>query len=556
MTDTRYIKSTKFAALFLLSSTLMLWSGLSVIAQTESAASSQFRPGSTSQIQPASGIFTTRPRPPRPQSLQRQPGTPGTRGPAENSKPQTLEGIEKDEQQQHLQYDGLPVASIEFKGNSFLTGERLYGTIKTRVDRSFDTTIVQEDVRSLYGTGLIRDVRLLVKRSKTGLHLTFEIFERPTIATVRFIGNRMYLDKKLTKETDLKAGDALDLFSIEDATRKIEELYHDNGFPKAHVSVLEGLKPGERDVVFYISEGPREKIAAIEVVGNDPHLAQDARLLTLFQSKARLSNWIIGGDYIPSKVESDMEKLVAYYRNLGYFQATVGRQVDYDSSGHWVTLRFIINEGPRYRITNVRIDGNHHVSTESLSKLVSTSIGDYFLRGELNNDLESIRDLYGKLGYIYSKVSTDIRFRETPGELEIVFAVDEGEQFKIGEIDVHISGISPHTKNSVVLNRLSIIPGDLASNQEMRSSERRLRHSSLFNDGAMMGSPPTIVVRTEEIQTKPESPRLPPAPNPKSATEPITNAIRGQSPEAGLNQIDRTSAFPLPQPFAPRIPNN
>ena len=251
-----------------------------------------------------------------------------------------------------------------------------------------------------------------------------------------------------------------------------------------------------------------------------------------------------------------MEKLVAYYRNLGYFQATVGRQVDYDSSGHWVTLRFIINEGPRYRITNVRIDGNHHVSTESLSKLVSTSIGDYFLRGELNNDLESIRDLYGKLGYIYSKVSTDIRFRETPGELEIVFAVDEGEQFKIGEIDVHISGISPHTKNSVVLNRLSIIPGDLASNQEMRSSERRLRHSSLFNDGAMMGSPPTIVVRTEEIQTKPESPRLPPAPNPKSATEPITNAIRGQSPEAGLNQIDRTSAFPLPQPFAPRIPNN
>lgn len=515
-----------------------------------------FRPGSTGQVQPASGIFPGATRSPRPNSLNRQPGTPGMRGPAQNSTPQTSEQMKQEEEQQHLQYEGLPVASIEFKGNQFLTGERLYGTIKTRIDRSFDAAIVQEDVRALYGTGLIRDVRLLVKKSNLGLHLTFEVFERPTIATVRYIGNRMYLDKKLTKETNLKAGDALDLFTIEDATRKIQELYHDHGFPKAHVSVLEGLKPGERDVVFYINEGPREKIAAIEVVGNDPHLAQDARLLTLFESKAKLSNWIIGGDYIPSKVESDMAKLIGYYRNLGYFQATVGRQIDYDDSGHWVTLRFIVNEGPRYRITSMRVEGNQKVSNASLNKLVSIQPGDYFLRGQLNNDIDALRDLYGKLGYIYSQVTPDIRFQENPGELEVVFDIDEGEQFKVGEIDVHISGISPHTKNSVVLNRLSLIPGYLASNQEVRSSERRLRHSSLFNDGAMMGSPPTIVVRTEEIQTETEESGLPPAPNPKAATDPAQNTIRGQSPMFNSGpQIDRTSAFPLPQAMAPRVTN-
>tara|TARA_B100000945_G_scaffold256489_1_gene213914 strand:- start:287 stop:1957 length:1671 start_codon:yes stop_codon:yes gene_type:complete len=555
MTYTRLIKTYVFTARIALSFFMLCWYTSQLIAQNNVPTQPLFRPGSTGQVQPAGGLLSVGSNPPRAQSLSRQPGTPGTRGPAQKSNPQTIEDIKKEEQQQHLQYNGLPVASIEFKGNSFLTGERLYDTIKTRIDRSFDSVIVQEDVRSLYGTGLIRDVQLLIKKSKLGLHLTFEIFERPTIATVRFIGNRMYLDKKLTKETDLKSGDALDLFSIEDATRKIEELYHENGFPKAHVKVLEGLKPGERNVVFYISEGPREKIAAVEVVGNDPYLAQDARLLTLFESKARLSNWIIGGDYIPSKVENDMEKLVTYYRNLGYFQATVGRQIDYDDSGHWVTLRFIVNEGPRYRITNVRIEGNKQVSKDLLSKLITISSGDYFLRNQLGNDLESIKDLYGKLGYIYSKVNTDIRFRETPGELEIVFEVDEGEQFKVGEIAVHIAGISPHTKNSVILNRLSLIPGDLASNQEMRSSERRLRHSSLFNDGAMMGSPPTIVVRTEEIKTQPKKPGLPPAPNPKSATEPTTNTIRGQSPVfSRYEPVNRTSAYPLPQ-FIQRISN-
>ena len=114
-------------------------------------------------------------------------------------------------------------------------------------------------------------MRLLIKQSTSGC-TTFELFERPTIATVRYIGNRMYLDKKLTKETDLKAGDALDLFSIEDAKRKIDELYTNT--IQSHVSVLEGLQPGERNA-FYVNEGPREKIAAIQVVGNNPHLAQD-----------------------------------------------------------------------------------------------------------------------------------------------------------------------------------------------------------------------------------------------------------------------------------------
>ncbi len=548
MTPTQLTGNHVFTARIVVSYLAILCLTSPLFAQTDEP----FRPGSTSEVQPASGLLPAGARSPRPQSLNRQPGTPGVRGPARNSNPQTMDELKQEEEQQHLKYHGSPIASIEFKGNKFLTDERLYGTIKSRIDRSFDSAIVQQDVRALYGTGLIRDVRLLVKQSNLGLHLTFEIFERPTIASVRFIGNRWYLDKKLTKETDLRAGDALDLFSIEDATRKIKELYHEHGFPKAHVEVLEGLKPGERDVLFYISEGPKEKIAAIEVVGNNPQLAQDARLLTLFESKARLSNWLVGGDYIPSRIESDMEKLVAYYRNLGYFQATVGRQIDYDDSGHWVTLRFIVNEGPRYRITSLRVEGNEQVSKQSIQELIATNNNDFFLRGQLNGDVESIRDLYGKLGYIYSKISADIRFQETPGELEVVFNIDEGEQFKVGEIAVHISGISPHTKNSVVLNRLSLIPGYLASNQDVLSSERRLRHSSLFNDGTTMGSPPTIVVRTEEIQTRNEPRALPPAPNPESATQPGYDTIRGQSPARNASQqIDRTSAFPLPKSFAP-----
>ena len=448
-----------------------------------------------------------------------------------------------DQSNPHLEFQGMPVISIEFKGNRYLTAEKLYGTIKTRIDRSFDSAIIKEDVRGLYRTGLIRDVRLLTKTTAQGVQLTFEIFERPTINTVRFIGNRMFLDNKLTKQSDLRGGDALDIFAIEDAKRKIEELYHEKGHPKAHVTILEGNKSDQRNVVFYIDEGPREKIAKIEVVGNDPRLATDARLKTQLQAKDKLTNWLYGGDYVPKAIDADVQQLISYYRNLGYFQATAGRQIEYDESGHWVTLRFIVNEGPRYRIGSISIQGNNRVSSPTLQPLLTIQNGDYFNRSELSTVLESLKDLYGKLGFIYSTVTPDIRFKEIPGELDVIFQIVEGDQFKIGRIDAHISGLNPHTKNAVVLNRLSLIPGYLANNREVKASERRLRFSSLFNSDPSQGTPPSIVIRTDAIDAMFSNGATPDQQKPEN-----TQTIRGQSPlttKPNHNSVNRTSAFPL-----------
>jgi len=512
---------------------------LSVFVLFVSTTLAQTVPAPANSVQTASGIFENgRVRPPTASSLRRQPGTPGTAEPAQSFSPESTSS------NNHEQFDGKPVASIEFKGNRFLTDQKLYSSIQTRINRSFDSAIIKEDVRRLYRTGLIRDVRLLTQTSRQGLHLTFEVFERPTIGTVRYIGNRMFLDNKLTKQTNLHGGDALDIFTIEDAKRKIEELYHEKGFPKAHVTILEGNKPNQRNVVFYIDEGPREKIKLIEVVGNDPRLATDARLKTLLQAKDKLTNWIYGGDFIPAAVDADIEKLISYYRNLGYFQATAGRQIEYDQTGHWVTLRFIINEGVRYKINSVSVQGNQRVNASVLNPLVTINNGDYFHQGDLRKVLESLNDVYGKLGYIYSTITPDIRFKETPGELDIIFQIDEGEQFTVGRIDAHISGIAPHTKNSVVLNRLSLIPGDLANDQEVQASERRLRFSSLFNADATRGTPPSIVIRSDEIQTRETS-------NTTPSEHPASESFRGQSPRSPLqiyNPANRTSAFPLRYP--------
>ncbi len=105
--------------------------------------------------------------------------------------------------------DGKLIKSIEFKGHKFMTEQRLMATINSRTDRSFDSGLLQEDVRNLYRTGLIRDVRVVTDRVDDGVCIEFEVFERPTIRSLRFIGNRGILDEKLSTEAGLAAGDAL-----------------------------------------------------------------------------------------------------------------------------------------------------------------------------------------------------------------------------------------------------------------------------------------------------------------------------------------------------------
>ena len=127
--------------------------------------------------------------------------------------------------------------------------------------------------------------------------------------------------------------------------------------------------------------------------------------------------------------------------------------------------------------------------------------------------------------------------------MDVVFQIVEGDQFKVGRIDAHISGLNPHTKNAVVLNRLSLIPGYLANNREVKASERRLRFSSLFNSDPSLGTPPSIVIRTDAVDAMLSNGTTPDKQKPEAA-----HTIRGQSPRTAIpnnNPINRTSAFPL-----------
>ncbi len=411
------------------------------------------------------------------------------------------------------------VLGVSITGNKKVRQTEMLRHIKTRKERNYDEQLVQEDVRRLYATGKFQNVRVHKQYEAAGVYVTFEVVERPMIDGILFIGNRYVTDKKLLKESGLKQGEALNIYTVQEARRKVEEFYRSKGYCRTVVTIVEGDKPEDRRVVLRIDESPIERIWAVRFVGNDPSFVTDARLKTLIQSKPGFAKYLFGGKVDPTMIAADREKLETYYRNLGYFKARISREITYDASGQWATLTFVIDEGPRYRIRDLSVVGNQKYDSAQLLGLLKLQRGDYFNLTKMQIDENALRDAYGSQGHIFANIKASPRFLEEPGQLDLVYQIEEGDMFRVGKINIHVAGDSPHTRRDVVLNRLSLRPGDVVDIREVRASERRLKASDLFITNPADGDPPRIVIRPPDLSET------------ATLAERPSSSYRGQSPD-------------------------
>ncbi len=466
---------------------------------------------------------------------------------------------------------GELVVDVRVQGNQTVTQTRILNEIKTRLGRPFSRETVEQDVRHLARLGWFVDVKPLYQQTPRGRVVIFQVTERPTLRYIKYLGNESVRDKIMARETGLKVGDALDPYAVEEGRRKIEQFYRERGYNKAQVKVLEGTKLQDRGAVFVINEGAQQRVWKVKFIGNT--IASDSRLKTQIQSKPGLF-WYFKGYVDRKKIDEDIDRLTAYYRSLGFFGAKIGRELEFSDSDKWLTLTFVIDEGPRYKIRNVSFLGNKRFQTSRLATGISLKRGDHFDQKLMNHDVSLLRDLYGSEGYVFADVKADPRFLEEPGQLDLVYNIDEGSRYRVGRITVHVQGDNPHTRIQTVLNRVSLRTGDIIDIREMRASERRLRASGLFANNPIAGQAPRIVLQppgSQETQLaeergrgargqSPDPPRIAPrgqqvvdvqvhghlapahhtAPNHparlRQTAKPATNVVRMQSPDSGATR--------------------
>ena len=389
-----------------------------------------------------------------------------------------------------------PVAEIRVVGNKTIPTTQILNQLQTRVGRPFDPALVQRDVRKLVSRGWFVDVQPTYEQGATGRVVILKVIERPVIRFVEYLGNEKIRDKKLAKETELKVGGPVDPYAVEEARRKIIDLYRRSGFNHAQVTVLKGKENTDNGVVFVIHEGLQQKVWKLDFVGNE--FVRDGRLKTQVESKPPLM-MIFKGFVDEEQIDADVQKLTAYYRSFGFFQAKVGRQFEFDEKNKWLTLRFVIHEGPRYQVEKISFIGNKIFASDSLAMGIKLPGGQPFEQAKMNGDVEWLKELYGSQGYVFADIRAEPIFSEEPGKLDVMYHIEEGKRWRVGNIRVHINGDNPHTKIQTALNRLSIRSGEIVDIRELRASERRLQASGLFMSDPVRGVMPKITYHIPEL---------------------------------------------------------
>ncbi len=407
------------------------------------------------------------------------------------------------------------VVDIGVEGNRAVPRSRVLAQLQTRIGRPYDPQLVQRDVKKLFALPWFVNVETYTDRTPAGLVVIFKVTERPTIRYIEYLGNDSIKDKKLAKETGLVVGGAISPYQVEEGRSRIEQLYKDNGFNRVQVQIVEGTKPDDHGVVYAINEGEAQKIWSVQFEGNQ--FASDGQLKTKIKSKPGMFR-IFKGYVDYQSLDTDVMRLTDYYRRFGFFQAKVNRIVEWNDDESWATVRFVINEGPQSSVRNISFLGNDLFATNDLQAGLKLKDAQTFERDKLSGDVEWLKELYGSRGYVFADIKADVRYLDEPGQVDLVYSIDEGKRFRVGRVFVHIAGENPHTQIQTALNRLSIRPGEIMDIREVRASERRLQASSLFHSDPARNVYPKISFRIPENDDSFMT----------ASDEPM---VRGQSPE-------------------------
>lgn len=389
------------------------------------------------------------------------------------------------------------IAELRVVGNKTIPTHQILSQVQTKAGRPFDPQQVQSDVRKLASLSWFVDVQPLYEQTPQGRIVIFQVVERPTIRYIEFVGNQQIRDRHLTKEVSLKVGGSVDPYAVEEGRRRILAYYRTNGFSNPQVTILEGNQPTDQGVIYVINEGVAQRVWKVEFVGNE--FVSAGRLKTQIETK-RPVMYMFKGYVDRDQIDADTRRLTDYYRAFGFFQAKVGRKLEFNEKGNWLTLTFVVQEGPQYEVRNVSIMGNKLFGEESLRSGMDLDSGKSFEQRMMNKDVSWIKDVYGSQGFIFADVNAEPIFLEEPGKIDLVYHVEEGRRWRVGRVFVHIDGDTPHTRIQTALNRITLHPGEIVDVREVRASERRLQASSLFLSDPMQNVTPKITYKVRDQQ--------------------------------------------------------
>ncbi|MBB5351041.1 outer membrane protein insertion porin family [Haloferula luteola] len=386
-------------------------------------------------------------------------------------------------------FEGQKVTGVDFRyeGPRTVDEERLRNFIQLAPGTDYSTDTIDSDIKALYESGFVNDVRVLAEPVGGGVRVVYSVSPREGVAAIGFVGNSVFSDTKLAKASKMTAGGALSDQAILDARRNLEQYYMDAGYPDVTIShrIQASASGNGAELIFVIDEGAKNEIRDIRFEGNGTFDDRTLRRQMNVKEKGLFSFFTKSGRFEVDQLDDDLELVLDYYRSKGYLRAqSPGIRREPVGDGR-VDLVIPIQEGEKYTVKGVGFGKMTVFTEEELYPVLSLNGGDAYNSKKMRADMTTIRSYYGSRGYADATVTPDIR-DAGPNQVNVIYRVTEGRRFRVG--NVNIQG-NTKTQDRVIRREVPLKPDDYFNSVELDTTKSRLEGLQYFSNVQVDSSP-------------------------------------------------------------------
>jgi outer membrane protein insertion porin family len=368
---------------------------------------------------------------------------------------------------------------VEYVGPPSISKERVLDNLATRVGQPYTERAAEADIRSLYATGGVANVRIFAEPFADGVRVTVLLQGRPVIDELTIEGADQISLRRVRREVSSKAGEVLTEERLEDDRQKILTLYQNKNYADVDVQYRVEEIPGTNRVrvIFQIMEGPRLIVRRINFIGNDSVRRRDLIKAMKTRPWNLLSFINRSGRLLPAQVEEDRIAIRTLYQNRGFADAEVTDVQTQPIGRTGVELTITISEGIQYRVNSVKLEGVNIVPSDEIKTRLKMTEGSLFTPKGMGDDLKTLRDFYGARGYVDMAAVPEI-LPAAPGSVNVNYRVDEGVQSYVNLINIQGNN---RTKDRVIRRELAVKPGDVFDTTLVTVSRTRLENLNYFS---------------------------------------------------------------------------
>ena len=367
---------------------------------------------------------------------------------------------------------------IQYVGAQTVSKEKILANMRTRVGRPYSQQATEEDVRNLYATGNVSNVRIFGEPQGDGVKVIVVVATKSSVSEVAITGAERIKVSKIREEIGTKPGEALSEATLESDRQKIIELYRNKGYSDVDVRFRTDAneKQGTSRVTFEVLEGARTKIDHVSFEGNASIKRKDLLKVVKTKPKGLLNIFSsTAGKLNSDQVEEDRRAIRDLYTSRGYIDADVKAPL-ITRRGEEVDVTFPIVEGMQYRVGKVTYAGAKVFTLDEVTRGAKLKSGSIYSPQNLAADRKAIGDLYGSRGYIEMQVLASPT-PGGPGIINVDYRIEEGIQYYVDK--VNIAG-NTRTKDKVIRREVALAPGDVFNTVRMDASQKRLENLRYF----------------------------------------------------------------------------